>query len=348
MNATSLFALVATALLHVQASAQPNVADLCARGDFAGIMNIPPTAIAYKQFKVCLKNKNFYNDAALAQAITYAPDALPTKAKAFNKWAHQLYKHNMLASLRAYLSNGRCSLLKPKLRDFLLKDAQLNLAPICAQQAAVAGIVPGGGSPTPTTTPTASTAGGAAPVAPASPIDGSVKDWDESRVRDQKDILARLTQDQAQELGVTNNACLGLSSAHFGAPSVRGEVVANLSVRCFRTIPPEAFGGMNKSMVKMITAWPFVRRAQLKAIKNDVIVAVPFDQLGIGKQSKSKPQQHACFGITNSQLKAIKKDKTAKKLYNYRCVKNAAVPQAPSPFFHVGASLAVAIMLVVL
>lgn len=312
----------------------------CKSGNFSAIKSIPCADIKQGWLDKCLNNKDFNKDAALADLIAYCPSALPEKKKKFEKTARHLYKFTQMQALRVYLADGRCKRLGKKFRNFVIGDKELNVATICQQSAAPAGIIPGVGRPVQTPAPkqdgTPAPAAGAAaqnstaPAAPVTPVEGSVKDWDEARVAENKALLASLNSEQAAELGQCNNACLGLTAEHFAHAGVKPEVVASLSVRCFRNIPPAAFAGLTKDQVKICTIWPFIRRSQLKAIRPEVIVALPFDQLGIGKQDKKRPEGHACFGITKDQLKAIKKDKKAWGRYKQRCVKNAAIPQAGS------------------
>lgn len=328
------------------------VVTACKAGNYAAIKTIPCADIKQGWLDKCLNNKDFNKDAALAELIAYCPTALPKKNKKFEKTARHMYKYTQMQALRVYLANGRCKQLSKKFRDYVIGDKELNVAEICKQDAAPAGIIPGVGQQ-PAAGAAATPAAGAAPTTPAqnatapvNPIEGSVKDWDEARVAENKSLLASLTSEQAAELGQCNNACLGITAEHFSQAGVKPEVVASLSVRCFRNIPPAAFAGLTKDQVKVCTIWPFIRRSQLKAISPEVIVALPFDQLGIGKQDKKRPEVHACFGITKDQLKAIKKNKKAWGRYKQRCVKNAAIPQAGTSSMNIAIAVIAAIAMV--
>lgn len=345
MNTYALCALFLATLTQAKNLTKDRVKTACRSGNFESIKAIPCGDIKPKWFSDCLMNKDFKKDAALADVLKGCPALIPEKKKQFKKVARHLYTYNQLATLRVYLGDGRCKRLSTGLRNFFLKDAELNVAAICQQAAAPVGIIPGA-APTAPKTPAAAAAGTpAAPAAPVTPVDGSVKDWDEHRVNENKALLASLTREQAVDLGHTNNACLGLTAEHLSHAGVKPEVVASLSINCFRNIPAAAFSGLTKAQVAVITAWPYVRRNQIREIKPAVIVALPFDQLGIGCQTKKNVERHACFGVTSKQLKAIQKNKAAKNLYSKRCIRNSAPKIQPS-FMHLSLAAAVALLLV--
>ncbi len=311
------------------------VKKICKEGSFEAIKTIPCDHMKADWFEHCLMNKDFKKDAALSEAIKYCPALIPSKKKHFRKLARHLYTYNQLATLRVFLADGRCKMLKSKLRNFFLRDAELNVTNICQQNAAAAGIIPGA--------PTAKQTSHQAPSDANVPtIEGSIKDWDENKVNENKTLLASISMEQAAELGLTDKACLGLTAEHFSQASVKPEVVASLNVNCFRMIPPAAFSGMTKAQVRVITAWPFARRSQIRAIRPKVIVALPFDQLGIGLQTKKNAERHACFGVTSSQLKAIRKNKKAKKLYSTRCIRSAAPTASKPSYMHLAMAVFVA------
>lgn len=351
MNTLNIIVAFLSAMVLAKNENKDRVKTACKTGNFEALKGIQCTDIKRGWFKKCLQNKNFNKDGALAEAIKRCPGVIPEKKRAFEKTARRLFKYNQLQSLRVLLADGRCKNLSKGFRNFLLRDQELNVVAICNQQAAPIGIIPGVAPATNITAPGATPTGTAAattaaPVAPVNAVEGSVQEWDEAKVAEKKDLLAAITQEQAASLGQCNNACLALTAEHFSHPAVKPAVVASLSVRCFRNVPPAAFAGLTKDQVKVMTIWPFIRRSQLRAIKPQVIVAVPFDQLGVGKQQKKNADRHACFGITKHQLKAIKKDKKAHKLYKYRCIKNAARAQAPSGFTSLAVALGMAMLLV--
>lgn len=350
MNTFNLIVALLSATVLAKNENKDRVKSACKVGNFEALKGIQCADIKRGWFKKCLENKDFTKDAALAEAIKRCPDVLPDRTGAFDKAVRRLFKYNLLQSVRVALADGRCKKLKTGFRNFLLRDRELNVVEICKQQSAPIGIVPGVAPATNTTAPAATTPTGtaatAAPVAPVAAVDGSVQEWDEAKVGEKKDLLAAITQEQAATLGQCNNACLAITAEHFAHPAVKPNVVASLSVRCFRNVPPAAFAGLTKDQVKTMTVWPFVRRSQLRAIKPAVVVAVPFDQLGVGKQQKKNADRHACYGITKDQLKAIKKDKKAHKLYKTRCIKNAARAQAPSGFTSLAVALAMTMLLV--
>lgn len=349
MNTLNIIVAFLSTMVLAKNENKDRVKTACKAGNFKALKGIQCADIKRGWFKKCLQNKDFNKDAALAEAIKRCPDVIPENRGAFEKTARRLFKYNQLQSLRVLLADGRCKKLRTKLRNFLLRDKELNIVAICSQQAAPIGIIPGVSPATNTTAAPGATPTGTAATTTAAPVnavDGSVQEWDEAKVAEKKDLLAAVTQEQAASLGQCNNACLALTAGHFSHPAVKPAVVASLSVRCFRNVPPAAFAGLTKDQVKVMTIWPFIRRSQLRAIKPKVIVAVPFDQLGVGKQEKKNADRHACFGITKHQLKAIKKDKKAHKLYKYRCIKNAARAQAPSGFTSLAVAVGMALLLV--
>lgn len=293
---------------------------LCKASNFDEVMKIDPKGVKYGGLKMCLRSRDISKDGQLATLIERFPDAMPTGRK-LRKSAKKMYEYNMAKSLRALLGKERCFKLDKKTRKFFASQSGMDLAAVC-KKGHGGGIVPGGTSPA--TGTTSSTQPSKAPVAAGPPIQGSVVDWDEHRVRETVDVLARISMEQANQLGHVNNACLGLTRAHFEVAGVTGPVVASLSIHCFRAIPAEAFAGLNAEMVRTMTAWPFARRAQIRAIRPEVIVALPFDQLGIGLQTKANAEKHACFGISREQMKAINKDSKAKKAYKSRCIRSKA------------------------
>lgn len=319
-SATFLFALTSA---FGNSKNNKKVQELCNAGKFKEVAALDAKKVTYKGLKPCLKNHDISKDTDLAAIIESFPKALPTGQK-FEKKVGKFYECNMDRSLRAMLRDGRCQKLSKKMRDFLISKGFEDVCKKGHYQAAI----PGGAGKkdikkTEFSKKSASKSyKSGTPVGPA--IEGSLSSVDEYMVRDNVDILARITTKQASELGHCNNACLGFTKAHFEAPGVVPEVVANLSIHCFRRIPAEAFAGLNKQTVGIITAWPFARRAQIHNISPKAIVALPFDQLGVGKQTKANEKKHACFGVTAEQLKAIKKNSKAAKLYKSRCHRNTA------------------------
>lgn len=349
MQAFTLVALFVGLLQANDKMVNDRIETLCKSGSFDEVLKIEPKGVKYSSLKHCLRNRDNNKDAQLATIIGRFPEALPQGHK-LKKVSKALYEYNMLKSLRALLGNGRCFQLDKKLRKFFAQDKDLNVKDLCKKGMNKA-IIPGGSGPKHTPEPAhgsvPSSTSITAPTTVGSPIHGSLKYWNEQQVHQTPDLLSRITVEQATELGQANNACLGMTSAHFQAVGVNAAVVASLSVHCFRRIPAEAFSGLSVNMVGTITAWPFVRRSQVRAIRPEAIVALPFDQLGIGKQNKDNLKKHACFGITNAQLKAIKKNSKASKAYNGRCIKSRAAGVLVPNSALLGVCLSVALLFVV-
>lgn len=140
-------------------------------------------------------------------------------------------------------------------------------------------------------------------------------------------LLTRLNSTQASAFGMISNGCMGLTEAHFSQPGLSVSVVSSLPLNCFKKIPPRAFSGLSSEMIAAIPWWSFVSRDQIRYINTgDAIRALPFDQLGQGRQKGQDDHMHPCWCITRDQLRSIKKDSTANKNYNYRCVKSSAPP----------------------
>lgn len=140
-------------------------------------------------------------------------------------------------------------------------------------------------------------------------------------------LLTRLNSKQASAFGMISNGCMGLTEAHFSQPGLSVSVVSSLPLNCFKKIPPRAFSGLSSEMIAAIPWWSFVSRDQIRHINTgDAIRALPFDQLGPGRQKGNDDHMHPCWCITRDQLRSIRKDKTANKNYNYRCVKSLAPP----------------------
>lgn len=303
-------------------SLKKTVQGACEAGDFAKLKDVKCEQVKPSWLKQCWKNKDCNKDAAFAAVLSGLSSECkdkwyPKKDKQFVKIARKLFKHNQKATLKVFLSDDRCDRLGNDLRDFFISVPDMELGTVC-KKGGSSPVLPGGDSSKP---PAASTT-----PPPANALTGSLVGYTEKEVGAQKDLLARITTLQAAELALTNNACLGLTAEHFAAPGVNPDVVASLNCQCFRMIQPDAFSGLTKDQVRKITAWPFVRRKQVAAIKPSVIPYVPFDQLGVGEQTKKNLKKHACYGVTNKQMKAIKKHKHAKKLFGKRCIKNDAAP----------------------
>lgn len=157
-------------------------------------------------------------------------------------------------------------------------------------------------------------------------------------------ILAQLNPIQARRFGLLCDACMGLTEAHFKQPGVSSLVVANLPLSCFTKIPPQAFAGFNARMVAKIRWWPFVSRYQIKYLPaGDVIRALPFDQLGPGRQKDKEDRIHPCWTITHDQLRSIRKSSHVKREYDRRCVRSAA-PTLNTPLALMGVSLCAAVV----
>lgn len=147
------------------------------------------------------------------------------------------------------------------------------------------------------------------------------------KVKSDLTILARITPKQAHHFGLLSNGCLALNEAHFRQPGVSSDVVGNLPLHCFRQIPPPAFAGLSAQMVAKVRWWPFVTRDQIRKIRaGDAIRAVPFDQLGMGRQRDREDREHPCWTITRDQLRAIRKSPRANAEYKRRCIRSAAPP----------------------
>lgn len=346
-----LFAIVSTAVM-----AKTDVKSACKSGNFRKILKANPQDVKSGDLQVCFKtvtdpkkNLDKHLDKNLAAIIRRFPDALPT-GKKFKKAAEDLYTYSYEKSLRALLSDGRCTNLKPDLRNFY---AENNMGDICSK-------------------------GGPSPIIPGlgkkhrrhgkhgknrkhgkkgkyadvydyyqdkrSGVKSDVSQWTRDKVSHKVNLLSRISMKQAAVLGLTNHACKGFTAEHFKAKGAEPHIVASLSIRCFRDIPAEAFAGLTREQIRKITAWPFIRRKQIAHIRPKAIVALPFDQLGVGKQTKMNMEKHVCFGITKEQMKAIKKDSKAKRAYNGRCIRSAAPGFAPSGFM-VGLAVALAFAL---
>lgn len=157
-------------------------------------------------------------------------------------------------------------------------------------------------------------------------------------------ILAQLNPIQARRFGLLCDACMGLTEAHFKQPGVSSLVVANLPLSCFTKIPPQAFAGLNARMVSKIRWWPFVSRYQIKYLPaGDVIRALPFDQLGPGRQRDKEDRIHPCWTITHDQLRSIRKSSHVKREYDRRCVRSAA-PTLNTSLTLMGASFCAAMV----
>lgn len=139
-------------------------------------------------------------------------------------------------------------------------------------------------------------------------------------------ILAQITPAQATRFGLLGEGCVGLTATHFQQPGVSPATVGNLPLRCFQNIPPEAFAGLTAQMIERIKWWPYVSRDQVKFIQaGDPIRALPFDQLGLGRQKTPDDKIHPCWNITRAQIQSLKKDSTIYKEYSKRCVHSWAV-----------------------
>lgn len=161
--------------------------------------------------------------------------------------------------------------------------------------------------------------------APNSSFQGDPKYAPISEVTNNINILAILHPRQARFFGLLSDACMGLTEAHFKQPNVSPRVVASLPLSCFVKIPPAAFAGLTASMVARIRWWPFVSRDQIRYITpGDPIRALPFDQLGPGRQKDREDRIHPCWTITRDQLRSIRQSSRAKREYNRRCVRSAA------------------------
>lgn len=145
------------------------------------------------------------------------------------------------------------------------------------------------------------------------------------RVKADPAILTRITPKQARRFGLLSNGCLALNEAHFRQPGLSSDVVGNLPLRCFQQIPPPAFAGLSPRMIAKIRWWPFVSRDQIRYVPaGDAIRAVPFDQLGRGRQRDREDREHPCWTITKDQLRSIRKSPRANAEYKRRCVRSAA------------------------
>ncbi len=134
-------------------------------------------------------------------------------------------------------------------------------------------------------------------------------------------ILAQITPVQAARFGLLGEGCVGFTATHFQQPGVSPSTVGNLPLRCFQNIPPEAFAGLTAQMIERIKWWAFITRDQIKYIQaGDPIRAVPFDQLGLGRQKSPDDKIHPCWNITRAQIQALKKDSTIYKEYSKRCM----------------------------
>lgn len=312
---------------------------VCAEGTYEELEDLPCGKINRKWFRPCLKNKFLERDQPIARLLQRCPKLVPKSRKNFNRIARHLFSYSQFHTLRVYLAGGRCKRLAPELREFFLAQPDLNVASIC-QSSAGSGevpppVVPGGTSnvraiPGHLNSSDEGIRRAGFTPAPTARIEGSMRGWTEARVRSTPGLLASITPQQAAELGRCNNACLGITAEHFRHPAVNPQILAHLSVDCFRMIPGEAFTGLNRAQVHRMTQWPFVRRAQIKHIRPSVIRAVPFDQIGIGCQTKQNLRHHACFGITKHQLRAIRKDKSARRAFSRRCIRSSASSVGPS------------------
>ena len=154
---------------------------------------------------------------------------------------------------------------------------------------------------------------------------GNVRNMTSQEVSQNISILSQLTPAQARDFGLLNDACIGLTEAHFRQPNVSTLVVGNLPLNCFQNIQGSAFAGLNAGMVQRIKWWSFVNRDQIKYIPpNDAIRALPFDQLGPGRQKDREDRIHPCWAITKDQMRAIKNNSKVRKEYNRRCVRSEA------------------------
>lgn len=145
-------------------------------------------------------------------------------------------------------------------------------------------------------------------------------------------ILTRLTPAQARQFGLLSDGCMALNEMHFKQPGLASDTVGSLPLACFQKIPPPAFAGLNAQMTAKIHWWPFVSRDQIRFVPpGDPIRAVPFDQLGLGRQRDREDREHPCWTITPDQLRAIRKSSKALREYRRRCIRSAAPPTASSP-----------------
>ena len=144
-------------------------------------------------------------------------------------------------------------------------------------------------------------------------------------------VLAQLSPQQAGHFGLLSEGCMALTEAHLRQPGVSAEVVGSLPLECFRRIPPQAFSGLTAPMAARITWWSFVTRDQIRYVPTgEVIRAVPFDQLGRGRQRDREDREHPCWTITRDQLRSIKKSSQAYREYKRRCIRSAAAGNAAS------------------
>lgn len=138
-------------------------------------------------------------------------------------------------------------------------------------------------------------------------------------------ILSQLTRDTAKTFGLLSDGCNGLTEGHFKQPSVSPSVIKQLPLHCFLRIPPPAFAGLSPAMISAIPWWPFVTRDQVRYISTgSAIRALPFDQLGKGRQKDSEDREHPCWTITRDQLRSIRKSRSVLREYNRRCIRSGA------------------------
>lgn len=144
-------------------------------------------------------------------------------------------------------------------------------------------------------------------------------------------ILAQLSPPQANRFGLLSEGCMALTEAHFRQPGVSSDVVGNLPLHCFQLIPPQAFAGLTAPMVARLQWWPFVTRDQVRYVQTGAVIrAVPFDQLGKGRQRDREDREHPCWTITHDQLRSIRKSSRAYREYKRRCVRSVAPRNAIS------------------
>lgn len=311
----------------------------CDTGDIYNILHANCDEFDGYAMRHCLRQ--YRMDPIIAKLVQRCPFRLPSNRhfrRRFDDYAERLVNTNMSATFRALIGDGRCSELteQGRIRLRMAIDRSPSAPAFMAayqQSCAPLGLgartvgIAGPGIPVAQVYRGAHGGHGiaAGALVPSPAWSGPVEFINEVQVRQDFTILTRISPNQAPRFGLLNTACRGLTEAHFRQPGVSADTVANLPVQCFRQIPPPAFAGMTAIMVAKTINWPYATPEQIKFVRTgDPIRAVPFDQLGLGRQYSRWDRFHPCHGVTREQRRSINRSLRARREFYRRCLHSGA------------------------
>jgi len=326
----------------------------CLRGDILGISQGACDEFDDTSIRLCLRRNDL--DKEVSELLIRCPDHLPNNIDngRYDRYAFELVNNRMLNTFTAYISQGGCRLSSPQVRRQLgsyamqsgLPEFENVLGALCDRAARDVKMVTKPMAPIQAGLPPTPPIGvGLIPTAPQTPLHNA-ESITAHQVQMDSTILAKLTPLTAPRFGLLTNACRGLTEAHFRQPGVSPTIIALLPLQCFVLIPGPAFSGLGTSMVARIRYWPFVTGQQVRFIREGApIRALPFDQLGVGRQHSRHDRIHPCYWITKDQYKSIKRRKEAFVEYKKRCIRSSASKRFGDTKYLTFISMIVAIML---